>query len=102
MQIPNKIKIAGVDYITRYSDLVVLNNEECYGECDYEHSTITISNRNNVGHQHQGVTYLHEMLHAIANAYNISLPKKKEEKIIDQFAIGLYQVIKDNEDLFQK
>lgn len=101
MNIPDKIRIAGTDYTTVYKDCVVLNSQECYGTCDYEHSIISISNRGDVGNQHQCVTYLHEMLHAIAHAYKIPLPEEDEEKIVDSFAVGLYQVIRDNDGVFE-
>lgn len=95
MKIPDSIRIGGVDYEVK-KDVPALNNGEnlLYGEINYCKSIIQISKLCE-GEQMQCITLLHEVLHGIRNHAGLSI--ENEEDVVDMFARGLYQVIKDNE-----
>ena len=94
MKIPESIRIGGIEYAVKYAENVRLGNELCFGKIDYGESSITLSTTDGVGHQHQCVTLLHEILHGIR--YHAGIPVENEEEVVDMFARGIYQVLQDN------
>lgn len=101
MQIPNEVKIGGLNFKVVSSDeTIILNARQCKGMIDYEFHTIKIDNTlQDVQGQEQ--TFLHEVLHGIIYDRKIDL-QDDEEDIVDDIAIGLHQVIKDNPHIFKE
>jgi len=102
MNIPNTIRIGSMDYKITLSDKILqLNNKVCKGIVDYEMHTIEI---NNCVQDKQGIeqTFLHEVVHAIVKERNFDLCGKDDELVVDEFAFGLHQLIKDNPDIFKE
>ena len=96
MKIPSSVRIGGVEYTVDFVENLRNDVQILYGEINYDQSRIAISTTDGGGHQMQCITLLHEILHGIQNHSGIELPKDSEEKIIDMFARGIYQVLQDN------
>jgi len=96
MKIPDSIRINGVDYEIVYTPALNDQVNLLYGRIDYENSTIELNSQNQA-HQRMCVTLWHEILHGIAFTQGMSETMgDDEEKIIDAFARGIYQVLQDN------
>ena len=99
MKIPKQIKIGGFNYnVDRpTTHFIGDNNVVLDGQCDTTGKTIKVSA---VGcEEYQEVVFLHEVCHAIINHY-VSWDEQ-DEKFVEQFAKGLYQVLIDNKDIFE-
>lgn len=94
MRIPDSIRIGGVEYKILRETQVRLDNRICYGAIDYNANTISLSEKDNSGHQTMCITLLHEILHGIRQHAGLEI--KNEEQVVDMFAKGLYQVLQDN------
>lgn len=100
MNIHEKVRIGSMDYAVKLTgETIVLNAQECKGMIDYEFHEIKISN---VVQDKQGQeqTFLHEVLHGIVRERNLDLQNTDDEIIIDEIAVGLHQVIRDNPKIF--
>lgn len=95
MDIPNKARVGSLDYDIELTDeTLVLNAQQCLGMIDYDNLKIKIA-KNIQSKQKQEQTFLHELAHAIVKEYKIDFTED-EEIIVDKFAVGLHQVIRDN------
>ncbi|MCF6466354.1 hypothetical protein [Clostridium sp. Cult2] len=100
MNIPEAITISGVEYKVVVSDEpIFLNNLRAYGEIDYNKKEINIDETLQ-DEQGQFQTFLHEIIHGIVYDRELDLKNDEEETIVDQISKGLYQVIKDNPEIF--
>ena len=100
MNIPEKVIISGMEYEVIMTDKPLFcGNNRAYGHIDFENRKITIDNtlRDEQGHMQ---TLIHEIIHGIVYDRDISFSQDDEETIVDQLAKGLYQVLKDNTELF--
>ena len=88
------INICGYDYniyATNDQNKLMLNNQACYGICDFINQEIYVSKA-----QHQQAreeTLIHEILHAIDYYTSSSNPKLSEEDI-ERLAIGLAPIVR--------
>ena len=99
MNILEKIRIGSVDYKVQLTkDNLVNQGRECYGFIDYNHHTIKI-NEGLHDRQGQEQTFLHEMLHGIIRERNLTV--ENEELVVEEIALGLHQVIRDNPKIFK-
>jgi Zn-dependent peptidase ImmA (M78 family) len=90
--IPNKVKVAGVEYQVKEVPFVEIEHNRNYqGACRYSESTIEILNSLSKDRKEQ--VFVHELLHAIFNeaGYN-----DHEEDMVNRLGIILHQVLKDN------
>ena len=94
MKIPNKIRIAGVEYDVLYEPTLRDGGSVLFGRIDYERMQILLSEESNRNHQRYCLTLLHEVLHGIVEANGMEV--EREEAVIEMFARGLYQVLQDN------
>lgn len=95
MEIPSKVRIGSKDYEVVVSDKAILKgSQQYYGHIDWEHHKIEIDN---TLQDEQGIfqTFLHELVHGIVHEFKIDF-STDEEDIVDRFADGLHQVIRDN------
>lgn len=76
---------------------LVCKNQESYGYIDYNYHVIKI---NEVLQDQQGKeqTFLHEIIHGIIRERNLNV--ENEELIVEEIALGLHQIIKDNVNIF--
>lgn len=93
MKIPKSIRINGVDYEVIEVPNLANGNSLAYGHIDYENTTIAL-NPDCQGHQKKCLTLVHEILHGIRHHGGIEI--RDEERIVDLFAQGIYQVLQDN------
>ncbi len=99
MNIPEKIRIGSFDYEVKLTkDNLVCRGSECYGVIDYNHHNIKINEMLQDG-QGQEQTFLHEMLHGIIRERNLTV--ENEELVVEEIALGLHQVIRDNPEIFK-
>ena len=100
MNIPETLKVAGFNYcVERPYDSFIINGDPCDGVHDFGQQLIRVARTNSS--EYQQVVFLHEMAHAIvANYCSGILDDDTEERFVEQFAKGLYQVLNDNEHIF--
>lgn len=97
MVIKDKIKIGSMEYEVKNTDEpILLDNQACNGIIDYENLLILIYKNRAI--QKQEETFIHEILHGIIHERNLIL--EDEEMIVEEISKGLYQVIKDNIEIF--
>lgn len=94
MKIPRSIRINGVDYTIKREPFLEMDFHELAGKIDYNKCEIYISTRLEPNVQIQCLTMWHEILHAIVR--NAQLELDDEEKVVEAFALGIYQVLADN------
>ncbi len=99
MKITNKVKIGGFVYdVERRNEAFVgksgtaLDGEHSYAE---KRITVAVSGCK----EYQEVVFLHEICHAIIETY-VS-PAEHDEKFVEAFSKGLYQVLVDNPDILK-
>lgn len=98
MEIKDKVKIGAMEYeVIKTDKPILLDNEVCNGVIDYGNLFIEINNNRAI--QKQEETFIHEILHGIIRERNLIL--EDEEMIVEEISKGLYQVIKDNKEIFK-
>lgn len=99
MKILNNIRIGSTDYEINFSDEpIILDGKVCYGMIDFDFGTIKL-NKSIQGKQKLEKTFLHEVFHGMFKEQNIEI--EDEEEIVEKLAISLYQLIRDNQELFK-
>ena len=98
MQIPDTIRIGSIEYEVEDKEMLVLGGQQCYGMIDFEQSKIfldtTLTSRQRIE-----TTLLHEIVHGLL--YHRSLKEESQnEVLVDEIAVALHQLIKDNPILF--
>jgi hypothetical protein len=94
MKIPKSVRIAGVEYAVQ--DVPHLNDGTtlAYGYISYIEMTISLTSTEKMSHEKKCLTLWHEILHGIRKHAGLEI--KDEEKVVDMFAKGVYQVLQDN------
>lgn len=99
MQITNSIKICGINYAIEEQEYLIDGNDLLHGTIEYDNARIIISTRNNRNEQLKLITFMHEIMHAMARHFG-DHETNDNEAIIDMFAKGMYQVIIENPAIF--
>lgn len=102
MNIPNKVRIGSADYEVKQEDkTITINSVQCKGMIDYEYHEIKIDTSIQ---DKQGMeqTFLHELVHGIVRERSLDLQNSDDETIVDEIAMGLHQVIRDNANIFKE
>jgi phosphomevalonate kinase len=94
MNIPEKVKVGYKDYKVIKVDHLDDELKLLYGRVDFDIETIKLCNR--YPENHQKCTSIHELVHAVDEMQDIKLT---EDQVI-KLGTGLYQVIKDNPNMF--
>ena len=102
MKLPEKIRIAGVDYDVKMVNYLNNGVNLAYGHIDFVKNTISLSATEPMSVGSTGITLLHEILHGVLQHYGTAVTLENEENVIDVFAKGLYQVIRDNKEFFEE
>lgn len=100
MQIPNKVRIGGIDYRVKRKPNPTDGNNLCYGVFDSEHCCIELNSERDLHPDRLNVTFLHELLHGAI--HGSAIESDDEEALVGAMARGLYQIIKDNPRIFQE
>lgn len=100
MQIPDKVKIGWREYlIQKYGARRNTNGDLLCGEIDYVKHTIYLNNE--YSEEQMKVTLLHEIMHGIFNREGHT-DWRENEDLIDAIAEGLFELLKDNPELFKE
>ena len=99
MKMPKSIRIMGVDY--EIKEVEHLDDGKCLlaGQISYKDSEIRIL-KNDQSLQNKEITLLHEMFHGLCDSLDLKIINDNESHI-DMLARGLYQVIKENPEMFK-
>jgi hypothetical protein len=96
---PTSLKVFSREFKIQYIDTiggVDLNDEDhLYGCINFRDNTIRIYN-NFVNSRDHYKTLLHELIHAIATDISIDFKTDSEERIIDNIALGLADILISN------
>lgn len=100
MKIINKVKIGGFLYDVERTDgaFVGESGSVLDGEHSFSEKRITVSDSG--CEEYQNVVFLHEICHAIIETY-VS-PDEHDEKFVEAFSKGLYQVLIDNPEMLER
>ena len=100
MNIPKQVKIGGFMYtVERPKNSFVSKEGNAYdGEHRFSKKEIKVAKSG--CKEYQEVVFLHEVCHAIIDCYVSS--DEQDERFVEQFSKGLYQVIVDNPDILGK
>lgn len=102
MNIPSKVKVGSMDYDVKLTDeKIELDGEECYGLTNHDFNEMLISTKEQ-GNQRQEKTFLHELIHAMIKERNLKFSPRHEEIVAEELSTALYQVIKDNPNIFKE
>ena len=98
MNIPESVKIGWRNYAIepgehRSGD----TGGDLYGEITYEKRKIFLYDK--IDEDEKNVTLLHEIFHGIL--YNMGSALRTDENFVTAFSENLYQVIKDNPNMFK-
>jgi Zn-dependent peptidase ImmA (M78 family) len=96
--IPDKVKIAGIDYKVEETEHRDAGEDALMGEINYFTATIYINESANPQIKEQ--TLVHEIVHGIL----VAMGRKdlnEDEYFVDGLAYNLHQVLKDNKLTFE-
>jgi hypothetical protein len=97
LNIPETVKIGWRNYaITQGESRLSDKGCDLYGEILYEERKIYLYDK--IDTDEKSVTLLHEITHGIL--YNMGSKLRTDENFVTAFTENLYQVIKDNPNLF--
>lgn len=99
----NKVRIDAVDYdISHTKEALLVSNMACKGRIDYDKNLIEITT-DEVGENQQALTLMHEIVHGIVHERGITnlIADKDQETVVDQFAKGVTNLIRDNPELIK-
>jgi len=99
MKIPAKVKIGWREYrIEQGEHRIADNGGDLYGEIQYEQGRIYIYDKQS--EENKAVSLLHEIIHGIL--YLCGREKQRgDEGLVTALSENLYQVIKDNPEMFR-
>lgn len=86
-----------MDYIVNYEDRLNNGTQMAFGHIDFDEATIKLT-PNLQSKQGECQTILHEVLHGIANHFDLKI--NDDEDTINKLARGMYMVMVDNPDIF--
>lgn len=92
----NKVKIGYKEYEIVKKEEIIEVKGDYYGKTETDEEIITIANKFSQKIQNQ--TFLHELLHCIADKYNLEV--NRDEHTIELLSVGLYEAIIDNPHIF--
>ena len=103
MNIQGKVRVGAMDYDVILTDEKIINQdgEECLGLTDHNLHEIKIST-NLQNEQGQEKTFLHELMHAMIAERNLDFESTTEEILAEDLSTILYQVFRDNPEMFTK
>jgi hypothetical protein len=97
MNIPDKVKIGGLEYTVLKNTRPCKNNVNVDGEIIYDTGTIQLRQGLEESADYSHFVLIHEIMHGIFDHMCI----EQNEELIGKISKGLHMVIKDNPDLFK-
>ena len=98
MRIPESIRIGPYKYKVEILETPKFDNEDVMGVIKFNGMAIEL--KDNMNPQMRDTVWLHEILHGILNHAEINLEDELEEQIVNIISRGLYQVYRDNKEVF--
>lgn len=99
MNITEAVKIGGYNHkVERPTEPFVCDGTICDGTYDFTKQVIKVAQAGSQAYQN--TVFLHEICHGVVENYCRGNDNYNEEKFVEQFAKGLYQVINDNPEIF--
>jgi hypothetical protein len=95
LQIPKKVKIGGYEIKVCLADNLMVERGNV-GEYNPREQVISIDNATTT--QQRQEVFIHEVLEAITSIYDIDFVDHKD---LSNMAVVIYQVIKDNNEVFR-
>ncbi len=99
MKIPKQIKVGGFTYKIERPEGSFVSDDGTALDGEHSFSEKTIRVGTSGCEEYQGIVFLHEVCHAIIECY--IGPEEHDEKFVEQFSKGLYQVLVDNEEIMK-
>ena len=101
MNIPNTVKIDGMEYKIIKCDTPIVDDDSkvLQGDIFYRKCEIRIDDRLNP--QTSEMTLMHEIVHGIMHERNINM-ETPLETFVDELAKGFYNLLNDNPDMFKE
>lgn len=93
MKIPEKVRIGGIEYQVVLENRLNDGEKMLAGQIRYMTGEIAIDSV--LGYEQRCLTLWHEIMHGIEDEMQLRLGDE-QERIIDAFARGVYQVLQDN------
>lgn len=94
MKIPERVRIGGAEYAVVYVENLNDGVNMAYGHIDFDNCLISLSDSCGTAHEKRCMTLWHEILHGIREHNGLEI--EDEERVVDMFARGIYQVLQDN------
>jgi len=94
---PRSVKILNLTYKVKFVEQTERDAAEAYGWCDFDNQTIVVCR--SIPPEAIADTFLHECLHAIAHAMDITW--RKEEQVARRMATGICTLWKQNRAAFE-
>jgi hypothetical protein len=96
MNIPDKVKIGGINYNVIYTDVVDATNRNIDGQIIYDKQEIRLLKT--MPAEYMECVFLHEIIHGAFDFCNID----NNEDVVRRLSTAMYQIVKDNPDIFYK
>lgn len=93
MKLPESVRIGGVEFAVVRENR--LNNGQQMLAGEFRPMDCQIAIATDCDHQYQCLSLWHEIMHGIENQAQLELGEE-QERIIEAFAKGVYQVLQDN------
>ena len=93
MKIPGKIRIGGVEFDVLIESRLNDGEKMLAGQIRYMDCQIALTAESS--HEYQCLSLWHEIMHGIEQQAQLDLGEE-QERIIEAFARGVYQVLQDN------
>jgi predicted metal-dependent peptidase len=99
MKIPEKVKIGGLTYTVIFTAQPNESDSDVDGIVVYEKQEIRL--KAGFAKEYTEKVFLHEVIHAIINHFQISF-KGQDEFVTETMAHGIYMIYKDNPNMFKE
>lgn len=94
--LPQTVKIGCYDYeVIETDEPIIVDGHECKGSIDYFIHQIKIK-KSGVSEQQKEQTFWHEVVHGIIKYRSFDPLKTDPETTVEELALGLYGVMKQN------
>ena len=100
MNIPHQIKIGGFNYHIERIDGAFVSDDGVALDGEHRFADKTIKVSTNGCPEYQDLVFIHELCHAIIDYFTPE--NEQNERFVEQFSKGLYQVLVDNPELLKE
>lgn len=99
MNIPDKVKIGGFNYVVTKKPRVNKSNIDVDGEIFYDQGEIVLRSNMEQAQEYIEMVFIHECVHGIL--YSMGLDQTDED-LTDRLGKGIHAFIKDNPKVFNQ